>query len=145
MIDIVGILENYSGTLGWSFSYGNKANNNLLQSNKVENQIYFLLDPVTRTKNKSEFGGNGRISFNGQFLLVVKSNLDNVYHNQKDKVKTDGKYEKNIKPLLTQLELLENELDCSDYQIEEWSIVDAVNALDVNTDGLVVTFRISTL
>ena len=145
MTDIVGIFESYADTLGWSFSYGNKANNNLLQSDREVDKIYFLLDPVTRTKNKSEFGGNGVVSFNGQFLLVVKSNLDNVYHNQKGIDKTNGRYEKNIKPLLTQLELLENELDCSDYQINEWSIIDAVNALDANTDGVVVTFRVSTL
>ena len=56
-----------------------------------------------------------------------------------------GKYEKNIKPLLVNLELLENVIDCSQYEIESWSIVDAINALDVNMDGIIVTFRIKTL
>lgn len=145
MEDLVGVLETYCDSLGWSFSYGNKANNNLLVSDKVEGKVYLLLDPITRIKSKSEYGGTGEIAFTGSFLLVVKSNLDNNYHNQKGQDKTTGKYEKNIKPLLVNLELLENVIDCSQYEIESWSIVDAINALDVNMDGIIVTFRIKTL
>lgn len=145
MEDLVSVLETYCDNLGWSFTYGNKANNNLLRSDKECDKVYLLLDPITRDKAKSEYGGTGEVSFSGSFLLVVKSTLDNNYHNQKGQDKETGKYKKNIEPLLIQLELLENVIDCSQYEIESWSIVDAINALDVNMDGIVVTFKIKTL
>lgn len=145
MTDLVGVLEDYAVGLGWLFSYGNADNNNLLKSDRIADQIYLLLDPVTRVKAKSEYGGTGEIAFNGQFLLVVKSNLDNNYHNQKGQDKTTGKYEKNIKPLLDSLEFLENIIDCSDYQIQTWSVVDIINALDANTDGVIVTYSLTIL
>ena len=145
MIDFVKILEDHATTLGWQFSYGNKANQNLLISDKVSDRIYLILDPVTRVKAKSENGGIGEITFNGSFLLLVKSNLDNVYHNQKNKDKTEGKYEKNIKPLLDGLESLESLIDCSDVQILSWSVIDAINVFDANTDGIIVTYSTKTL
>jgi len=145
MTDLVGILETHAATLGWSFSYGNKANQNLLRSNLTLTDKYMLLDPITRVKSKSEFGGTGEVTFSGSFMLVVKSNLDNVYHNQKEVVATSGKYKSNIEPLLTQVELLENLLDCSQYEITGWSIIDVINQLDANLDGIIVTFSIKTL
>lgn len=145
MTDLVGIIETHCTTLGWQFSYGNKSNQNLLISDKVDGQLYLLLDPVTRNRIFGEFGGTGEVSFTGSFMLLIKSNLDNVYHNQKGVDKTTGKYEKNIKPMLTNLELLEDEINCSDYVIDSWEVIDAVDALDVNTDGVVVTYNIKTL
>jgi hypothetical protein len=142
MVDLVEVIETHCNTLGWKFSYGNKSNQNLLKSNKLD-EITLLLDPITRSKEKSEYGGTGKITFSSSFLLVVKSNLDNVYYKQKES--TTGKYIENIKPLLTSLELLEDILDCSDYEIEQWDIEDIVNALDVNMDGIIVTFKISKL
>ena len=112
----------------------------------VADRIYFLLDPIIRVPTFSEFGGRGNITFTGSFMLVVKSTIDNVYDNQKGQDATDGKYQKNIKPLL-EIELLklEDSINCSDYQITGWSIVDAVNALDANMDGIIVTYGISVL
>ena len=71
MVDLVGVLENNCNTLGWKFSYGNTANNNLLTSDLDSDLIYFLLDPVRRVKAKSEYGGQGEITFNGNFLLEL--------------------------------------------------------------------------
>jgi hypothetical protein len=136
MIDLVGILQTYAEGLDWFFSYGNKANQNLLVSDREEDKIYFLLDPITRDKTKSQYGGDGEVTFSGQFLLAVKSNLDMVY---------PQRYQENIKPLLSNLESLEDLIDCSDYEITQWSVIDVINQLDVNTDGLVITFKIKTL
>ena len=167
MVDLVGVLENNCNTLGWKFSYGNTANNNLLTSDLDSDLIYFLLDPVRRVKAKSEYGGQGEITFNGNFLLLVQSDMDNVMHTQKDVESTtafeprvledggtveendciplNGKYEKNIEPLLQKLELMENILDCSQYEITGWEIIDTINSQDFNGDGVVVTFSIKTL
>lgn len=166
-MDIVDVFERYANSYGWRFSYGNKANQNLLQSNLIDNEIYMILDPVTRLRASSEYGGRGEQTFNGSFLLVVKSTIDQVYHNQtnqdtyrnrvvsKGGVLVDnecaenivlGKYIENIKPLLnTEIIKLEDDIDCSSYERLSWSIVDIVNALDVNTDGIVVTYSLKTL
>lgn len=146
MTDIYDIFKTHATTLGWRFSYGNAANKNLLVSDKVADRIYFLLDPITRVKGFSEFGGSGVVAFTGSFMLLVKSNLDNVYDNQKGQDAADGKYQKNIKPLLeTDIVLLEELINCGDYQITGWSVIDVVNAVDANTDGIIVTYSISVL
>ena len=146
MTDVYDIFKTDTEGFGWKFSYGNTANRNLLRSDKVVGEIYFLLDPITRGRGFSEFGGTGIQTFTGSFMLVVKSNLDNVYDNQKGVDATDGKYQKNIKPLLdVELLKLEDSINCSDYQITGWSIVDAVNALDANMDGIIVTYTLSVL
>lgn len=145
MVDLVGILEAHAAALGWEFSYGNAANKNLISSDKIADKVYLLMDPVTRLRPSSENGAEGVKTFTGSFMLLVKSNLDNVYHNQKGKDKTQGKYEKNILPLLSALESLENLIDCSDLQRDTWTAIDTVNSLDANFDGLVVTYSLSTL
>jgi len=73
MTDIVGVFETHAESLGWTFNYGNKANQNLLTSERVVGRKYFLLETVTRTVQGSEFGGEGEIEFSGDFLLLVKS------------------------------------------------------------------------
>lgn len=147
--DIVKIIDSYCTTLGWTFSYGNKANQNLLQSAynvDLENkQVYLLLDPPRRTREFSEFGGTGKKIYKGAFLLVVQSDIDEVYYEQGGDI-TKSKYEKNIRPLLeTELPRIEDLLNCSDYEIELWEVVDATDMFDANTDGLTVTYTISIL
>ena len=136
MSDLVEILQSYCLSLEWFFSYGNKSNQNLISSDRVEGRVYFMLDPITRAKTFSEFGGEGIKSFSGQFMLLVKSDFDDTYSNR---------YTNNIKPLLTTLESLEALINCSSYNITTWNIIDAINELDVNTDGIIVTFKINVL
>ena len=142
MADIVGVFNSHVDTLGWYFTYGNKENQNLLQSDMVTDAVYFLLDPVNRNPIPSKFGGVSVVEYTGSFLLVVKSDMDNTYGGDGVKV---GKYELNIKPLLTKLELLKSSLQCDNYNVQAWSNTDIVNALDVNMDGLVVTYKVSKL
>ena len=147
MTDFVQILEAHADTLGFGFSYGNKANINLFRSDSIIDKVYLLLDPVTRSHVGSPNGGVGETTFSGSFMLVVKSNLDNNYHNQKGQDKTKGKYEKNILPLLSNLNSLKSLIDCSDYEIlpSGWVVIDAINALDANMDGVIVTYSVKTL
>jgi len=146
MTDIVGIFRTHCTTLGWEFSYGNKSNLNLLKSDKAADKIYFLLDPVARTGEGSEYGSDGETTFNTEFLLVKKSNFDNVYDNQKGVDKADGKYEKNIKSMFEdEFFKFKKLIECSDYQTVNWKVIDAVNALDANTDGVLVTYNLKIL
>ena len=147
MTDFVQILEDHATSLGWGFSYGNAANTNLFRSDSIVDKIYLLLDPVTRSHVGSINGGIGETTFSGSFMLLVKSNLDNNYHNQKGQDKSSGKYEKNILPLLDSLGSLKSLIDCSDVEILSggWVVVDAINALDANMDGVIVTYSVKTL
>ena len=169
MSDIVEVFEKHASSYNWQFSYGNKYNQNLLQSDLAIGRIYMILDPVVRLRSFSQYGGSGNQTFTGSFLLVVKSTIDQVYHNQTNEdtfhnrvisqggtiienaCATDsdyvaGKYIENIKPLLnTEIVKLEDDLNCSKYEITNWSIIDVVNALDANTDGILVTYGVKAL
>ncbi len=147
MLDLVNVWRTQvEDTLEWYFSYGNAANRNLLSSDLEPDKLYFLMDTIVRDKTFGEFGGTGDVTFTGNFMLVVKSDLDNVYDNQKGVAFTDGKYEKNIRPIIeTSLVSFEDYVNCSDYEITAWSFIDAVNMLDANLDGVIVTFTVKKL
>lgn len=140
-MDIVDYIEQEVEKLDWIFSYGNKANQNLIVSDLLEDKIYFLLDPIAESESASEFGGQGETEYSGSFMILVKSDLDNVYHNQQEQDKTVGKYNKNIKPLKTSLNLFRDVIDCSEYERQTWSKIEVINEMDVNFDGLIVTFK----
>lgn len=168
-LDLPQIFEQYSNKFSWRFGYGNRANNNLISDIK-ENEVYFLLDPVERVPRFSEYGGNTETVFNGNFMLLVRSTIDNNYHNQDQSEARDfyhrmlsqvsgqmnpsecedfssvdpGKYYKNILPLLQiHLMQLSKSINCSDVRIDRWSIVDAINMLDSNLDGVIVSFSLT--
>jgi len=138
-MDIVEFIQTEVEKLGWIFSYGNAANQNLLESTKEIEEIYFLLDPVESNEvDTSEFGGDGDISHTLRFMLLVQSDLDNVYHEQKEVEIGKGKYDKNILPLKTQLKLFKDAIDCSRFERTGWRRLDAINMLATNLDGLIV-------
>lgn len=142
-MDIVDFIELEVEKLGWVFSYGNKANQNLLLSTLTEDETYFLLDPVVESENEiSEFGGDGKTEYSGTFMILVKSDLDNVYHTQHGQNKAEGRYNKNIKPLKTSVNELKDVIDCSEYERQLWQKIEVINELDVNFDGLIVTYRL---
>lgn len=142
--DAVEVFEDKSTDLGWTFSYGNKANQNLIQGDLVADKVYFLLDPVKRRRAFSEYGGTGDTAFSGSFLLLRASTIDQQYYEGQGTEK--GKYKENIKPLLqTEIVKLEDVLNCEDYKINEWSIIDVVDVFDFNADGIIVTYNISIL
>ena len=143
-MDLVTVLEDYCTSLGWGFSYGNKSNNNLLQD-LVAGKVYLILDPVRESEGISQFGGDGVSTFTGSFMLVVLSDLDNVYHTQLDVPREQGKYVKNILPLKENLKVLKGLIDCSEMVRSNWSIVDAIDVLDENMDGVIVTYTITNL
>ena len=138
-MDIVAFIQTEVEKLGWIFSYGNAANQNLLESTKEIEEIYFLLDPVESNElDTSEFGGDGDISHTLRFMLLVQSDLDNVYHEQKNVEIGKGKYVKNILPLKTQLKLFKDVIDCSKFERTGWRRLDGIDMLGTNLDGLIV-------
>jgi len=142
MLDIVSIIQEKAESLGYKFDYGKKDWINLLRSDVEVGRIYFLLDPVKINPEKTKFGGFGKISCKGDFLIAVKSNLDNVIHQQKNQDKENGKYLKNVRPLLEEIEKFFNLFSCDNFELIINEIVDIYNYLDVNIDGLIVTYTI---
>ena len=138
-MDIVKFIQTQAESLGWFFSYGNTANHNLLESQKDIDKIYFLLDPVESDEpDVSEFGGDVDITHTIRFMLLVQSDIDNVYFEQKNVEIGKGKYDLNILPLKTQLKLFKDLIDCSIYQRTGWRTIDATNLLATNFDGLII-------
>lgn len=141
MIDAVTLIKEKAEALGFDFDFGTKAMTNLLQSNSVTEDIYLRLESPLRFSLSPETYGIGSQEVTGRFLLVVKSNLDEVIYRQKGSSESEGKYIKNIVPLLTQMKALYSEIvSCSDIEITRWSAIDGYNLLSTNTDGLIVEF-----
>lgn len=153
------------------FSYGNKANQNLLRSDLIEGRVYLLLDPVREDRSEffTQYGGAGQISYSGNFLVVQKSDYDLTYYNQTEEERFRngtlslnggfmvqnyckdfdivlGKYEKYIKPIKEGFVLtLESAIRCSDYEVNSWEVIEVIDELDVNADGVLITFNVSKL
>jgi len=135
--DIVEVLRDLAVSLGWTFSYGNRANHNLIRSSLDDNKIYLLLDPVRISQPSDEFGGVKETVFTGNFILGIQSTIDKTY---------EEKYEDNIKPLKNnELPKIKTLLNCGDYEITAWSFFEDINLYDTNLDGLVVSYTISIL
>jgi len=139
-MDIVKFIQTEAILLGWKFSYGNEANNNLIESTKEIDTIYLMLDPViTDEPDTSEFGGDGDISHTIRFMLLVQSDLDNVYFEQKEGEEDKGKYIKNILPLKTELKFFKDVIDCSRFERTGWRILEVIDVKGANFDGLILT------
>lgn len=142
MIDVVTHFKTHAEALNFKFDFGTRAMLNFLKSNKVSTDIHLLLfSPLSWEQPATDFMGGPKLAV-GNFLFVVKSNLDNVIYRQKGMDESVTKYLKNIEPLFAELEKFKNKIVCSDYYITNWKAVDAYNVLDTNCDGLLVDFTV---
>lgn len=151
MKDIVRILEYYFVSNGVIYHYGQKANLNLLSSDTDfrDMQPYFLHNKNKRITN---FSVNNRVTgytFTGDAFLVVKSSPDMPYYKELQDYRIDdngnhvNKYETNIEPLLEFFKGFAESGFCADYTFREWTAIDVVDLMDVNFDGLYITYTIT--
>ena len=143
-MDIVERFREYCTTLGWKFSHGNKANLNLIISNSIVGEINVLFDEPTDGNGNNPNGAELDTTYTGELMILVNSNLDNVYDNQKGQHPDDGKYRKNIAPLkYTELPKLKKLINCSDDLIlTSITSKGVTNLFDRNMDGVFVTYSI---
>ncbi len=143
MIDLPNIFKGLAEAKGFKFDYGTRAMLNLLRSNLVSSDVYFLLSsPLTWGEQQTTWGATPTVR--GNFLLVVKSNIDEVIYASKDRDETTTKYNTNVLPLMQQLQEFRTALGfCDDFTIRSWKVIDGYNILDANTDGLIVDFELS--
>ena len=146
MSDLVEVLRNLvENELNWKFYYARRDFDNLIEaSSENDNQNYFFLDPVTRVPVRSELGDRtGQMDYEGYFMILSKSDMDEVYDGQQNVNPIDGKYKKYIEPKLKALaDEFEQKLGCiSDITILRTSISDIINIFNDNFDGILVNYK----
>lgn len=144
MRDFVRVLQEYCNANSIKFEYGNKANLNLLSSDLLIDKVYCLLDPVKRISIKNKIGNKiiGH-TFVGNFMLLKKSTPDMPYFTEVGNSELRSKYVLNIEPLLNLAVKIQNNFICSEIEINQFETIDAVDILDINKDGIVVSFNIT--
>lgn len=125
--------------LGWFFNYGDyhwQNLNDFEDDTSLENQkIAFLLLWKDRDKHLNDFNVVTAETFEGEFIMAVRSKFDDKDHNDK--------YEQRIKKIEEKSALFSNLItDCDSLFIKYWKETEVENALDTNVDGIKVKFRI---
>jgi hypothetical protein len=148
MTDLVEVLRNLvENELEWKFCYARRDFDNIVEADSAnDTKNYFFLDPISRVPVRDQFGGRtGQIDYEGYFMILSKSDLDEVYDGQNDVNPNDGKYKKYIQPKLAALANdFENKLACvADITIVRTSISDIINIFNDNFDGILVNFKFS--
>lgn len=150
---LVKVFKDLCWGLGWFFNYGDYAWQNLNDfaddticadddgklpeplPTGTEQGVKFLLLWKDREKVFNEFNVVTAHIFEGEFLLVVRSKMDDKDHNEK--------YEKRIKKMEDKVDSFQScILDCDDFYIKMWKEVEVENELDTNVDGIKVRFKI---
>lgn len=143
MKDFTRTLQEYCTANSISYHYGRKANLNLLQSDLDEGKVYMLHEASPRRSNLNTTKTLiESFTFVGKFFLMVKSNIDMPYFNEKQADDSTSKYTTNIEPLLNTFQDIGNSFGCTDFEIEQWEAIDVVNVFDANRDGILVTYTV---
>lgn len=147
-MDLVRVLETYCNDNDIIFMYGSKSHLNLVQREEGldADKVHLLLFPVKRISKSNDLGI--RIKANeyvGQFFLVVNSNMDLHYFNERNQDQATSKFTTNIEPLITQHTAIGNALLGCNYslEVEQWDCIDAIDVLDANLDGIWCNFKIT--
>lgn len=145
MTDFVRILQQYATAKGWIYSYGRKSNLNLLAATTdLENQKIYLLHEASPRKPQKNATGTGiqSILFTGYFFLMVKSEQDMPYFNEKHNDEAQSKYSLYIEPLLQEYLGMMKSFMCDDMDVKVFEAIDTVNLFDENRDGILVTYQV---
>jgi hypothetical protein len=122
--------KNIAETSGWGFTYGRPDYNNLKRDIE-DDKHYLFVDPVELTSSFSDVG-NETVSYSGRFMLLLSSDVDDMY---------EDKYNDYIKPINDiSLQLIKDELACSNYQINLFKVLEMINEYDQNFDGVLVNY-----
>lgn len=130
------ILKSLSVVNNWVFDYGRSDFQNLHDSEEQKEVVYLFLDPVGIKKKKNDSNVEESRVFYGSFMMLYSSDLDEASY--------EDRYNDYIKPIINkEVEKVEEELSC-EYEVdfEEWDIVEVINVLDYNLDGVIVTYRV---
>lgn len=126
--------KNISESNGWFFEYGRSDYQNLFDEPLSDGTICLFVDPIITDSNFSDVGTETK-SYSGKFMMLFSSDLDEIY---------SDKYNDYIKPLIDgALQTLKNELVCTDYDINKFQVLEAINLFDYNLDGVLVNYSVT--
>ena len=145
-MSLVEKLREISESLGWVFYYGRKDFQNLIETDaERDNKNYFFLDPVKRTPIYSDTGvRTGVIEYTGYFMILTKSDFDQMYDGQNELDIDNGRWREHIKTKIDSIYAeFENVFYCNDdLQVVSMTMTDAINVFDDNLDGVLVNYKI---
>ena len=133
-------LQQIARNNGWSFDYGRDDYSNLERSEDKE--FYLFLDPIEELVRFEEGAQEVGRTYNGRLLLLMVSDYDRVYDDQKGNMPSEGKYEKYIKRCKEEVMKVANAF-CREYDILQWRMLEVINLYDTNFDGVLVNFQIT--
>lgn len=123
----------------WYFEYGRPDFHNLYDLDD-QKTFKFFLDPLEENHTLTDIGNTSRTTYTGRFMLLKKSDLEEVYDGQLDTNIPDGKYKRYIEPCKDEIKSIITDLSCQGVQIASWRILEIINVYDVNLDGIIVEF-----
>ena len=144
-MDLKNIFENKAAEFGWEWSYGNRNNHNLLAAPLDPTKIFLLMDSPRRRPNHNKYGGENGMTYTGSFMVVMHSDYDRTYDKQRGN--DESKFEDHISPIIkNNLPQLFHAVVCdNEFEINASEIIEIINALNANMDGVLVTYTITEL
>jgi len=145
MADIVRVFQDIAESRDFKFSYGTKANINLVNLQAFdEGKTYLMMELPTRDTTMNSAGNApASITYTGEFLMVKLGIFGQQHFNEMD-ASAPSKYESNIEPLITEHTNLCKLFACTDAEVQLWSNVDVSDFFDNNMDGLLCRYKIKT-
>lgn len=139
---IVDDLKTLTTNLGWNFNYGSGEWQNLSdyptddQLPFAQRKKYFLLLWKDTIKSFDDFGTVTSNTYDGEFIMAVKSSMSDSDYNKK--------YDVHIKNIEIEIEKLIDSINlCSTFQLKSWKSTEVYNQYDTNVDGLKVKFTVT--
>ena len=135
-MEIVEKFRTIAESFNWGFDYGRKDFHNLIDED--DSRWHFFLDPVSEDSNEET------ATYEGYFMVLSQSDLDQNYDSQKNSLPEDGKWRQNILPKKEFLKKdFRKQLYClGDFEILRYKMTDVINFFDNNMDGVLVSFLI---
>lgn len=129
------ILRNIAQVQGWSYLYGRSDFQNLFDSDTQD--VTMFVDPIEVEDEFNEAGVTEKTIHSGNFMLLFSSDIDEVDY--------DTRYQNYIKPLISSaMSEIKKALQCNNnVMIQRWKIVEVINMLDNNGDGIICTFQVA--
>lgn len=138
---LVEKIEQIASNLGFEFKYGKDHWQNLgdwpddADLPLIDRKKYMQLLWKDRTGKMNGYGAEEGCTFDGEFVLSVRSRLSDPDYK--------FKYDTHIKGLEALLQGVQDKInDCDGLTLKGWKETEVENLYDANMDGLKVTFKI---
>lgn len=127
--------KNIAELNGWVFEYARTDYQNLYNENISGGTIHLFVDPIITDSSFSDTGSEDKKSYSGKFMMLLSSDMDESYND---------KYNNYVRPLINgALQILKDDLGCSEFDINKFQVLEVINLLDFNFDGVLVNYSLT--